>query len=63
MREKLSGQSLRKLAETCVSILLGNLLLGFTVAAFIVPSGMIMGGATGPVPLSALGYGLAGADF
>ena len=47
MKEKLSGRSMRKLLWTCCSILLGNLLLGFTVAAFIIPSGVIMGGATG----------------
>ncbi|MCI9444824.1 MAG: YitT family protein [Oscillospiraceae bacterium] len=38
---------MRKLLWTCCSILLGNLLLGFTVAAFIIPNGVIMGGATG----------------
>ncbi|MDE6998521.1 MAG: YitT family protein [Oscillospiraceae bacterium] len=47
MKEKLSGCSMRKLLWTCCSILLGNLLLGFTVAAFIIPNGVIMGGATG----------------
>lgn len=47
MKEKLSGRSMRKLLWTCCSILLGNLLLGFTVAAFIIPNGVIMGGATG----------------
>lgn len=47
MREKLSGRSAKKLLRTCASILLGNLLLGFAVAAFIIPSGVIMGGATG----------------
>ena len=47
MRKKLSERPLRKLLWTCSSILLGNLLLGFTVAAFIIPSGVIMGGATG----------------
>ena len=32
---------------TCAAIVLGNLLLAFTVAAFIIPQGIIMGGATG----------------
>ena len=40
-------RSLRKWLETCTAILLGNLLLGFAVAAFILPHGMIIGGATG----------------
>ena len=40
-------RSLRKWLETCTGILLGNLLLGFAVAAFILPHGMIVGGATG----------------
>ncbi len=38
---------LKKAAETCTAILAGNMLLGFAVAAFIIPSGAIMGGATG----------------
>lgn len=38
---------LRKLIETVLGVVLGNLLLAFTVAAFMVPSGIIMGGATG----------------
>lgn len=33
--------------NTVVGVLLGNALLAFTVAAFIVPHGVIMGGATG----------------
>lgn len=37
----------RKLLGTCAAIVSGNLLLAFTVAAFIIPSGVIMGGATG----------------
>lgn len=32
---------------TCAAIVLGNLLLAFTVAAFILPQDIIMGGATG----------------
>lgn len=47
MREKRSGRSARKLLTVAGSILLGNLLLGFAVAGFILPSGAIMGGATG----------------
>ena len=35
------------MAEVCSAILAGNMLLGFAVAAFILPSGVIMGGATG----------------
>ncbi len=35
------------MAEACSAILAGNMLLGFAVAAFILPSGVIMGGATG----------------
>ena len=33
--------------ETLVCVLLGNAVLAFTVAAFLVPQGIIMGGATG----------------
>lgn len=33
--------------ETVVCVLLGNAVLAFTVAAFLVPQGIIMGGATG----------------
>jgi len=40
-------RSKKRLLETCVSILVGNLILAFAVAAFIIPSGIIMGGATG----------------
>jgi len=40
-------RSQKKLIETCVSILFGNLILAFAVAAFVIPSGIIMGGATG----------------
>ena len=35
------------MAEVCSAILAGNMLLGFAVAAFILPSSVIMGGATG----------------
>lgn len=38
---------MRKLIETILGVVLGNALLAFTVAAFMVPSGIIMGGATG----------------
>ena len=37
----------KKAADVCSAILAGNMLLGFAVAAFILPSGVIMGGATG----------------
>lgn len=37
----------QKNLETVIGVLLGNLLLAFTVVAFIVPHGIIMGGATG----------------
>lgn len=47
MNEKRTLRSRKKMAETALSILLGNALLGFAVAAFIIPSGVIMGGATG----------------
>lgn len=40
--KKLAG-----LAWTCASILAGNALLAFAVAAFIIPHGLIMGGTTG----------------
>lgn len=33
--------------ETVIGVLAGNLILAFTVAAFLVPHGIIMGGATG----------------
>ena len=38
---------LKKTAEACAAILAGNMLLGFAVAAFVLPYGAIMGGATG----------------
>lgn len=37
----------KKSMETLVCVLLGNAVLAFTVAAFLVPQGIIMGGATG----------------
>ena len=40
-------KSWQKNLETVLGVLLGNILLAFTVAAFIVPHGIIMGGATG----------------
>ena len=42
-----STRYFKKAAEVCSAILAGNMLLGFAVAAFILPSGVIMGGATG----------------
>ena len=38
---------MKKLVETCSAILLGNLILAFGIAAFVIPTGVIMGGATG----------------
>lgn len=40
---KQHGNALR----TCASILIGNVILAFAIAAFVVPHGIIMGGATG----------------
>lgn len=37
----------KKNMETIIGVLLGNAVLAFTVAAFLVPHGIIMGGATG----------------
>ncbi|MGN1166571.1 MAG: YitT family protein [Lachnospiraceae bacterium] len=37
----------QKNLETAIGVLVGNIVLAFTVAAFIVPHGIIMGGATG----------------
>ncbi len=36
-----------KAAETCIAILAGNFLLALAVAAFVLPHGIMMGGATG----------------
>ncbi len=53
----------QKNLETVIGVLFGNVLLAFTVAAFMVPHGIIMGGATGlgltishylPLPLSGI---------
>ena len=38
---------MKKTIKECAGILLGNLLLAFTVAAFVLPYKVIMGGATG----------------
>lgn len=40
-------KSWQKNLETVLGVLLGNILLAFTVAVFMVPHGIIMGGATG----------------
>ena len=40
-------KGLREFLWTCVSILLGNSMLAFAIAAFIMPHGIITGGATG----------------
>lgn len=42
-----SKKSLRSLLWTCACIVVGNALLAFTVEAFIIPHGAIMGGTTG----------------
>jgi len=44
---RLDRKRLKKAMEAGVAIIAGNMLLGFTVVAFILPSGVIMGGATG----------------
>lgn len=57
------GKKKLKLLQTVLGVLAGNAVLAFSVAAFIVPHGIIMGGATGiglmlsrviPLPLSLL---------
>lgn len=57
----------KKYVSTVAGVLSGNAILAFTVAAFIVPNGIIMGGATGiglaishylPVSLSAIIFAL-----
>ena len=40
----------QKNLETVIGVLFGNVLLAFTVAAFMLPHGIIMGGATGLGP-------------
>ena len=47
MTENNVKQTPKQLLWTCAAIVLGNFLLAFAVAAFIIPSGVIMGGATG----------------
>ena len=47
MTQKNIAKNLRKVAETCAAILTGNFLLAFAVSAFLLPHGIIMGGATG----------------
>ncbi len=44
---KAGRKKTRELLWTCASILFGNALLAFTVEAFIIPHGIIMGGTTG----------------
>ena len=44
---RLDRKRLKKASEVGFAIIAGNMLLGFAVAAFILPSGVIMGGATG----------------
>ena len=41
------GNKNMKLLQTVLGVLGGNAILAFSVAAFIVPHGIIMGGATG----------------
>ena len=43
-----------KTIKTILGVLVGNLVLSFAVAAFTVPNGIIMGGATGIGPLASL---------
>ena len=42
-----NNKKMKKLLNTLAGIVVGNILLAFTVAAFIVPFGTIVGGATG----------------
>ena len=44
---RLDRKRLKKASEVGFAIIAGNMLLGFAVAAFILPSSVIMGGATG----------------
>lgn len=44
---KKEGKGFVDLLWTCVSILVGNTILAFAIAAFVVPHGIITGGATG----------------
>lgn len=41
------GKKMFKALNTCASVLIGNALLAFVVAAFIIPHDIIMGGTTG----------------
>lgn len=41
------NKKMRRTVEVCLSVLVGNALLAVAVAAFVIPSGVIMGGATG----------------
>ena len=45
------GNKNMKLLQTVLGVLGGNAILAFSVAAFIVPHGIIMGGATGILSL------------
>ena len=47
LEENLMKKPWQKNLETILGVLIGNALLAFTVAAFLVPHGIIMGGATG----------------
>lgn len=44
---ELMSRRVRRTLRTCASILLGNLILAFAIAAFVLPQGIMMGGATG----------------
>lgn len=44
---KIAGKQLGGAILTCASIFLGNVILAFSIAAFVVPHGIIMGGVTG----------------
>lgn len=46
-REDGTYEKLGKTIKTILGVLVGNLVLSFAVAAFTVPNGIIMGGATG----------------
>lgn len=62
----------KKFLNMAAGVLVGNAILAFTVAAFIVPHGIIMGGATGigltihhylPINLSVIIFGVNGVLF
>lgn len=44
---KLGKERIKSILTTCASILVGNAILAFAVAAFIIPQDIIMGGVTG----------------